>query len=374
MFHKVAKIELLNTPLPDYTFPEPWDGGTPALRVTRQADKRRRSRPGWQERHAVGRDIRAGKGTVQTTLATSARFSGTGLHGGRQTRVTLRPAPANHGIRFRRIDADGLGAVIPALWSHLAPSPLCTRIGDDRGRTVATIEHLMAALAGCGVHNALVDIDGDEVPILDGSSAPFVEGILAAGISRLSAPLRVIRLRTPLEVRHGAARARLDPAPALQIAFAIDFEDAAIGRQDLSVTLANGAFLRELSDSRTFCRLRDVETMRAAGLARGGNFRNAVVVEGARVLSPGGLRHPDEPVRHKMLDALGDLALAGAPILARYSGERAGHALTAALVTKLIATPDAWEWTTADSAILAGLPCAGADCSGPRPQDMRATA
>ncbi len=311
---------------------------------------------------------------MQTTLASPVRFTGIGLHGGARTRVTVRPAPAGYGIRFRRTDPDGAGAVIPALWSHLDPSPLCTRIGNGRGQSVATIEHLMAALAGCGIHNARVDVDGDEVPILDGSSAPFVEGFVSAGIRRLAAPLRIIRLKAPVEVRHGPASARLDPAEAPAITFDIDFEDAAIGRQSLELGLANGAFVHHLSDSRTFCRLRDVETMRSAGLARGGNFRNAVVVEGDRVLSPGGLRHPDEPVRHKILDAVGDLALAGAPILARYCGVRAGHALTAALVTRLFATPEAWEWAEADAAMLARLPCAGAHCA-PRAADaLRASA
>ncbi|MGY6412173.1 MAG: UDP-3-O-acyl-N-acetylglucosamine deacetylase [Alkalilacustris sp.] len=300
---------------------------------------------------------------MQTTLASPVRFSGVGLHGGARVKLTVRPAPADHGIRFRRIDAAGGGAVIPALWAWLDPSPLCTRIGDGQGHAVSTIEHLMAALAGCGIHNAQVDIDGDEVPILDGSAAPFAEAFVGAGIRRLRAPLRVIHVTAPVEVREGAASARLDPAEAPEMVFDIDFTDAAIGRQSLALGLANGAFLSQLADSRTFCRLRDVEAMRAAGLARGGNFRNAVVVEGARVLSPGGLRHPDEPVRHKMLDAVGDLALAGAPILGRYSGVRAGHALTAALVARLFATPEAWEWVEADAAMLARLPCAGADCA-----------
>ncbi len=313
---------------------------------------------------------------MQTSLNSPVRFSGVGLHGGARVKMTVRPAPAGHGIRFRRTDPAGAGAVIPALWSQLDPSPLCTRIGDGHGHSVATIEHVMAALAGCGIHNALVDIDGEEVPILDGSAAQFVEGFVAAGIRRLSAPLRVIRVTSTVEVSDGAATARLDPAEAPSIAFDIDFTDAAIGRQSLDLSLSNGTFLQQLSDSRTFCRLRDVEAMRAVGLARGGNFRNAVVVEGDRVLSPGGLRHPDEPVRHKMLDAVGDLALAGAPILARYTGVRAGHALTGALVARLFATPEAWEWAEADAAIMSRLPCAGAHCAGRPPvgDGLRATA
>lgn len=322
-----------------------------------------------QDRPGTDRTCRKGV-NVQNTLAGSIRFSGVGLHGGRPATVMLRPAPADHGLRFRRTDRAGAGAVIPALWTHLDPSPLCTRIGDGAGRAIATIEHLMAALAGCGVHNALIDIDGEEVPILDGSSAPYVEGIAATGLRRQGAALQVMRLRAPVEVRHGDALARLEPAAGLEMAFDIDFADAAIGRQSLALDLSGGAFAEVLSDSRTFCRLGDVEQMRARGLALGGNFRNAVVVDGARVLSPGGLRHTDEAVRHKMLDALGDLALAGAPILGRYTGVRAGHALTAALVARLHATPGAWEWVEADAATLARLPGLAAPLRTPR----RATA
>ena len=201
----------------------------------------------------------------------------------------------------------------------------------------------MAALAGLGIHNALIEIDGPEVPILDGSSRPFVAGLLAKGIRTQSIPVRAIRILQPIEVREGEAIARLDPSDMLEIDFRIDFEDAAIGRQEKTLNMSNGAFVRELCDSRTFCRQADVDAMRANGLALGGNMENAVVFEGDRVLSPGGLRHADEPVRHKMLDALGDLALAGGPILGRYTGLRAGHAMTNRLLRALFAQPDAWE-------------------------------
>lgn len=306
---------------------------------------------------------------MQATVNTAVSFSGVGLHSGKRVRMSVQPAPADHGIRFRRIDTPGGGDEIPALWTHSEPAALCTRIQNSRGVSVSTIEHVMAALAGCGIHNALIELDGPEVPILDGSAAPFVAKFLTAGIRPLDAPLRAIALRAPVEVRSGAAWARLDPAPALEIAFAIDFEDAAIGRQQKCLELSNGAFVRELSNSRTFCRLSDVEAMRAQGLALGGSYENAVVVDGAQVLSPGGLRHRDEPVRHKMLDALGDLALAGAPLLARYSGQRAGHALTGALLRALFAQQDAWEWLTLDAAALRRQPGAGLGT-----QDYRAIA
>ncbi len=280
---------------------------------------------------------------MQNTLKSPVTITGVGLHSGLPVQVTVQPAPAGHGIVFRRSDPVGGARDVPAIWSAVVPSRLCTMIANDSGTVVSTIEHLMAALAGTGIHNALILIDGPEVPILDGSAAPFVAAFLAAGIRRQAAPLAAIRVLKPVEVREGAAWARLEPAPMLEIDFRIDFAEAAIGRQERRLKMANGAFVRELCDSRTFCRQSDVEAMRARGQALGGTLENAVVFDGDRVLSPGGLRHVDEPVRHKMLDALGDLALAGAPLLARYTGERAGHALTNRLLRALFADPNAWR-------------------------------
>lgn len=277
---------------------------------------------------------------MQNTLKSPATFTGFGLHCGQPVCMVVRPAPAGHGIWFRRSDLDD--ALIPARWDAVTPSRLCTVIDNGAGASVSTIEHVMAALAGSAIHNALIDIDGPEVPILDGSAAPFVAGLLAAGIEEQDAPVLALRILQPVEVREGAAVARLEPADMLEIDFRIDFEDAAIGAQSRWMNMANGAFVRELSDSRTFCRQSDVDAMRANGLALGGTLENAVVIDGDRVLSPGGLRHADEPVRHKMLDALGDLALAGGPILGRYTGERAGHALTNRLLRALFAQPSAW--------------------------------
>lgn len=308
---------------------------------------------------------------MQATLATPARFKGAGLHSGKLARMTINPAPAGHGVVFRRTDLAG--ALIPALWDHVVPSSLCTLLEGENGATVSTVEHVMAALAGTGVHNALIDIDGPEVPILDGSAAPFVEGILEAGLHCTPDPLRAIRVLRTVEVREGDGYARLSPAEHPQMDFVIDFADAAIGHQEKKLDLANGAFVRELMDSRTFCRLADVETMKAGGLAQGGTYFNAVVVDGDRVLSPGGLRHRDEPVRHKMLDAVGDLALAGAPLLARYSGNRAGHAMTNRLLRKLFATEGAWEWTTCTPEVENTLPGAGVmgPCPTPAEADSR---
>ena len=296
---------------------------------------------------------------MQTTLASSVSFDGIGLHSGAPVHLVMHPAPAGHGIVFRRSDVTGPDARVPALWDRVTPSKLCTLLANDEGVSVSTVEHLMAALAGLGITNALIEIDGPEVPILDGSAAPFVRAIRAVGLRAQSAGLRAIRVLRPVEVREGAALARLEPAPTLEIDFAIDFAEAAIGKQEKRLKMSNGAFVRELMDSRTFCRLADVEAMRANGLAQGGTFENAVVIEGDTVLSPGGLRHADEAVRHKMLDAMGDLALAGAPLMARYVGNRAGHALTNKLLRALFADPTAWAWETCTSAQLHRLPGAG---------------
>ena len=296
---------------------------------------------------------------MQTTLARSLSISGPGLHSGVVARAILRPAPAGTGVVFRRTDGTLRDRAIPALWDRVASSPLNTRVVNAAGASVSTIEHLMAALAGTGLHNVVVAIDGPEVPILDGSAAPWVRAILDAGLAGLDAPLQAIEVLAPVEVAHGDALARLDPAPVPEMAFTIDFEDAAIGHQEKAMALANGAFVRELCDSRTFCREADVAAMRARGLALGGTYLNAVVVDGDRVLTPGGLRHPDEAVRHKMLDAVGDLHTAGAPILGRYTGVRSGHAMTNRLLRALFGRPDAWRRVTVDDALRARLPGAG---------------
>lgn len=295
---------------------------------------------------------------LQTTLKTSVQFSGIGLHSGRAVHMTVHPASAEFGIWFRRVDLPD-SPLIPALWDAVGEARLCTRIDSTDGASVQTIEHIMAALAGCGIQNVLIEIDGPEVPVLDGSSAKFVTGLVEAGVQRLAANVRVIKVLKAVEFRDGDAFARLEPAASFTIDFHINFVDQAIGRQDKSLNMANGAFVRELCDSRTFCRQDDIDQMRANGLALGGSVENAVVVDGDRVLSPGGLRHSDEAVRHKMLDALGDLALAGAPILGRYVGQRAGHAMTNKLLRKLFSDPTAFCFVECDSEMAKHLPGVG---------------
>ena len=279
---------------------------------------------------------------MQTTIKSSISFTGTGLHTGKPARVTLRPAFAEHGIWFKRLDETTRDPLIPARWDMVERSPLCTRLVNADGVSVSTVEHIMAALMGCGIHNVMIEIDGPEVPILDGSAVRFVRGIMQRGVQRLNAPVRAYEIMQTVSVSQGDATASLAPSETMKIEFHIDFEDAAIGRQSKILNMSNGSFARELSDSRTFCRQADVDAMHANGLALGGQpGENAVVFDGAKVVSPGGLRHADEPVRHKMLDALGDLALAGAPVIGHYTGTRAGHSLTNLLLHEVFSTPGA---------------------------------
>ena len=296
---------------------------------------------------------------VQKTVKSAVRFTGVGLHTGVPVTMTIHPAWADFGIWFCRSDILIGDAVIPARWDVVEQTPLCTRLINAAGASVSTVEHVMAALAGTGVHNALIEIDGPEVPILDGSSAQFVRGILEAGLVAQSKNVRAIEILKPVTVSRDGATATLAPSNGLKIDFHIDFEDEAIGVQDKSLAMANGSFVRELCDSRTFCRKSDVDAMHANGLALGGTLENAVVVDGDDILSPGGLRHNDEAVRHKMLDALGDLYLAGAPILGKYTGVRAGHALTNALLRALFMTPGAFRIVECDAETAARLPGAG---------------
>ncbi len=286
-------------------------------------------------------------------------FDGVGLHSGRRSEVTIMPAPIGHGVVFYRIDQPAFKNVIPARWDKVDQTPLCTRLVNSHGVSIATVEHVMAALIGCGIHNARIEVNGPEIPILDGSSAPFVRGILSQGVQSQGGLMRAVRILKPVEVRKEGAWARLLPHDSLLIEFAIKFEDAAIGTQKKILNMSNDSFVRELANSRTFCRKADIDRMRASEMALGGTFENAVVVDGADVLSPGGLRHRDEAVRHKMLDVLGDLGLAGAPVLGHYQGYCAGHSLTNELLRTTFADPANYELIICDAAMAESLPGAG---------------
>ncbi|MEI6159583.1 MAG: UDP-3-O-acyl-N-acetylglucosamine deacetylase [Roseococcus sp.] len=288
-----------------------------------------------------------GAGLVRRRLASSIGCRGIGLHSGRTISLTLHPGPVGSGIVFHRSD---LGLDIPARHDLVVETRLCTQIGlsDNRAARVGTIEHVMAALAAAGIDDARVELDGPEVPILDGSAAPFLFLIDCAGTVEQYAARRAIEvLRTVrVEDSHGAW-AELSPnaEPAFDASLSIDFGETAIGRQSLALRISVESFRRELADARTFTLAEDVARLRAAGLAQGGSLANAVVVDGPMILNPGGLRRPDEFVRHKLLDVVGDLALAGAPITGRLTGHRSGHALNNQVLLALFADRRNWRPT-----------------------------
>jgi UDP-3-O-[3-hydroxymyristoyl] N-acetylglucosamine deacetylase len=257
--------------------------------------------------------------------------------------MRLLPAPRDVGIVFRRVDA---GAEIRAVWHNTIDAPLCTVLSNGEGVRVGTIEHLMAALAGCEIDNAIVEVDGPEVPAMDGSAAPFVALIRCAGSIVQDGPRRAIKVLKPVRVNGDGAAAELLPDHGFSMSFEIDFDNPVIRQQDLQIGLEPDVFQTELSRARSFCLLDEVDRMQAAGLALGGSLDNAVVISGDRVLNDGGLRFADEPVRHKLLDAFGDLYLAGGPIIGHFHGKRSGHSHTRRLLAALFADPDAWSETT----------------------------
>ncbi|MEM6676587.1 MAG: UDP-3-O-acyl-N-acetylglucosamine deacetylase [Pseudomonadota bacterium] len=298
---------------------------------------------------------------MRFTLANTAEFTGVGLHSGRPVTARVLPAMPGVGIVFERTDAAlGTGRV-PARFDLVTDTRLCTRLENAHGVTVGTVEHLMAALAGCGIADARIVLDGPEVPIMDGSSRIFVQGFARAGVVATGPAPKRLRVLRKIEVVDGDKRASLLPAQegqkGLTIRFSIDFDDPAIGRQSHALALTGSRFAEELADCRTFGHFSEVEQLRKLGLARGGSLENAIVVDKGRVMNPGGLRRRDEFVRHKILDAVGDLALAGMPITGVYEGVKAGHGLTNELLRALFAETDAWELVDEPSAVTA-LPAA----------------
>ena len=290
--------------------------------------------------------------SYQHTLAGPAICAGVGLHSGERVRVSIRPAPTGSGIVFVRTDLDRHNRV-PVTAEAVTQTRLCTVIANDAGVTVATIEHLMAALAALEVDNAVIELDGPEVPIMDGSALPFVQLLDRAGRRRQEAERRFIEILQPIEVIDGDKTVRLTPCDHFEMAFEIAFPTKAIGRQRVDLIVTEDSFREELADCRTFGFLAEVQALREAGLARGGSLENAVVIDGDRILNPEGLRRPDEFVRHKALDAVGDLYVLGAPILGRFEGIYAGHALNNLLCRALLAQPRAWRLRTATPPALA---------------------
>jgi UDP-3-O-[3-hydroxymyristoyl] N-acetylglucosamine deacetylase len=277
----------------------------------------------------------------QRSFKQRASLEGVGLHSGKKVKLTLAPAPAGSGITFVRTDCSPR-VEIPALSEYVVDTMLNTCLGKG-GVRVATVEHLLAALAGSGIDNARIEVDGPEVPILDGSCAPWVTLIQEAGIRELRATRRYLLVREPVLVQDGDKRARLAPARNFTISYTIDFKHPLISDQAYKLELGERSFAKEISRARTFGFKRDVERMHRAGLALGGSLDNAVVVDDFNILNPEGLRFPDEFVRHKILDAVGDLALMGMPIIGHFSAVKSGHALNHQLVRKVLQHPSAFE-------------------------------
>ncbi len=282
----------------------------------------------------------------QHTVAGPVIFAGIGVHTGAHVRVAVRPAAIDAGVTFVRTDLKDIDNAIRVSAEAVGQTRLGTVINNAAGASVSTIEHLMAALCALGIDNVVVELDGPEVPILDGSAEVFIQFLDRAGRRRQEASRRFIEVLEPVEVVEGDKRAVLSPCDGFEVAFEIAFDSAPIGRQRVDLEITEESFREELADCRTFGFLKDVEALRAAGLARGASMENAVVLDGDRVLNPEGLRRPDEFVRHKALDAVGDLYVAGLPLLARFEGLYAGHGLNNQLVRALMANPQAWRVRT----------------------------
>jgi len=279
----------------------------------------------------------------QSTVAESIEFGGVGVHSGAEASLTVYPAEADTGLVFVRGDVDD-EIEIPALLRSVCATEMCTAIGDPLGAGVSTVEHLIAALGGLGIDNALIEIDGAEVPILDGSAAPFVEAIRQSGIRTLNAPRRFIKIVKPIRIESGRSFGELMPYDGFAVDVTIEFDCDLIGTQRIALDVTPASFIAELARARTFGFVSEVERLWASGYAMGASLDNTVVVGEGQIMNPEGLRWADEFVRHKALDAVGDLALAGAPILGRYRSVRGGHHLNYQVLRALAADRDAWTW------------------------------
>lgn len=280
----------------------------------------------------------------QRTLKNLVRTTGVGLHTGRKVEMTLRPAAAGTGIVFHRTDLEPPGQmrVSPDL---VTDTLLCSALERD-GIKIATVEHLMSALAGLGIDNLHIDLDGPEVPILDGSAAPFIYLLQSAGLEELNVPKRYLRVRRPVRVEEGDKWAAFSPYDGFRLTFRIAFDHPVLrhSAQEYHLDFATDSYIKEISRARTFGFMRDVEYLRSRGLALGGTLDNAVVMDEYRVLNEGGLRYADEFVKHKVLDAIGDLYLLGHPIIGEFTAHKSGHGLNNKLLRALVADAGAWEW------------------------------
>jgi UDP-3-O-[3-hydroxymyristoyl] N-acetylglucosamine deacetylase len=258
--------------------------------------------------------------------------------------MSLHPAGPDSGVRFRRADLADKPAEIEASWRNAIERPLCTTLANRDGVTVASIEHLMSALLGCGIDNVVIELNAGEVPAMDGSAASFVALIEDAGIEEQSTPRRAVEVLTQVAVREPHRWAAVMPGDGFSVDFEIEFDNPVVARQQWSVSVDCETYKREVAEARTFGFLHDVDKLRSMGMALGGSLDNAVVIDQDRIVNDGGLRFEDEFVRHKVLDAIGDLYLAGGPLIGHFRGVRAGHALTLRLLQALFSNDSAWRW------------------------------
>lgn len=279
---------------------------------------------------------------LQKTIASPIIFVGIGLHSGERATMRLQPASAGQGIVLIRRDLPVAQRRFALHWQAVRGSTLCTAIGNAFGHDVSTIEHLLSALAALRIDNVLIELDGPEIPIMDGSALPFVEALDNAGVRSLNVPRNVIVIRRPVRLQQGASWAELLPENGQRITVSIDFDSKVIGTQSISIDITPPVYRREIAPARTFGFAEQLEQLRRRGLALGGSIKNAILVRDGRVANPEGLRFRDEFVRHKVLDVIGDLSLAGAPIIGHYRGHRPGHQLNTDLVTLLMEDKDAW--------------------------------
>ena len=277
----------------------------------------------------------------QKTVGGTIEFAGVALHTGKETSVRILPGDPDTGYRFRRTDIPGHPEVEASV-HNIRDTLLATSLGFN-GATIKTVEHLLSAMAGSGIDNATIEVSGDEIPIMDGSAAPFVRGIEIVGLVDQEVPKKMLRILKKIETSENGASASLVPSETFQVSFTIDFEHPVVGNQKLEFDYSPTSFGSDIAFARTFGFLKDVQMMVDQGLALGGSLENAVVVGDDKVLNPGGLRSPDEFVRHKVLDTIGDLSLLGIPIIGAYSGYKAGHRINRLLMQEVLAHPDHWD-------------------------------
>ncbi len=309
----------------------------------------------------------------QRTLKDSIHCSGIGLHSGVEVNMTLHPAEADTGIRFRR-NGTVQRTEVAAIWQNAIETPLSTTLMGEADIKIGTIEHLLSALSGCAIDNVVIELNGPEVPVMDGSSAPFVFLIECAGSVTQDAPRRALEIRRDITVSDSQRAVTAMPGRGLSIDFEIDFDNAAVARQRWSFQVTQASYKREVSRARTFGFLEDVDRLREMGLALGGSLDNAIVIDGDRVLNDGGLRYDNEFVRHKVLDLIGDLALIGGPVIGKFCCKRTGHSMNLRLLQTLFADDAAWRWRELTEADLEAGPETGMGASIPPARAVAARA